>query len=110
RASAVVGTSFDAHPNETMMTMFYLDGDRLLLTHYCVARNQPRLAATSFADGGRTITFTFLDSTNLKSRNQGHMDKAIFRFIDENHITSQWTWYQDGKESWMEEIHLERLP
>lgn len=110
RASVVVGTSFDAHPNETMMTMFYVDGGRLMLTHYCVARNQPRLVATSFADGGRTITFTFLDSTNLTSRDQGHMDKAIFRFIDDNHLTSQWTWYQDGKESWMEEIRLERLP
>lgn len=110
RGSVVVGNSFDAHPNETMMTMFYLDGDRLLLTHFCVARNQPRLVATSFADGGRTITFTFLDSTNLTSRDQGHMDKAIFRFIDDNHMTSQWTWYKDGKESWMEEIRLERLP
>lgn len=108
--SVVVGTSFDAHPNETMMTMFHLDGDRLMLTHYCVAKNQPRLVATSFADGGKTITFTFLDGGNLSSRDRGHMDKAVFRFIDDNHTTSQWTWYQDGKESWMEEIHLERVP
>lgn len=107
--SVVVGTSFDAHPNETMMTMFHLDGDRLMLTHYCVAKNQPRLVATSFADGGKTVTFTFLDGGNLSSRDRGHMDKAVFRFVDDNHATSQWTWYQDGKESWMEEIHLERV-
>jgi hypothetical protein len=36
------------------------------------------------------------------------MDKAIFRFVDDNHVSSQWTWYRDGKESWMEEITLER--
>lgn len=108
RGTVVVGTSFDAHPNETMMTMIHLDGDRLMLTHYCVAKNQPRLVATSFADDGKTITFTFLDGTNLPSRDRGHMDKAIFRFVDENHVTSRWTWYQDGKESWMEEILLER--
>lgn len=110
QGSVVVGTSFDSHPNETMMTMYYLDGDRLMLTHYCVAKNQPRLVATSFADGGKTITFTFLDGTNLTSRDRGHMDKVVYRFIDDNHLTSQWTWYQDGKESWMEEIRLERLP
>jgi predicted enzyme related to lactoylglutathione lyase len=37
------------------------------------------------------------------------MDKALFRFIDDSHFTSQWTWYQNGKESWMEEVRLERL-
>jgi hypothetical protein len=36
------------------------------------------------------------------------MDKAVFRFADDNHFGSQWTWYQDGKESWMEEIKCER--
>jgi hypothetical protein len=106
--SVVVGTSFDAHPNETMLSLIHLDGDRLMLTHYCVAKNQPRLVATSFADEGKTITFTFLDGTNLPSRDRGHMDKAVFRFVDENQVTSKWTWYQNGKESWMEEITIER--
>jgi len=108
QGSVVVENSFDAHPNETMMTMFYLDGERLMLTHFCVAGNQPRLEATSFDNEGRTITFTFLDATNLPSRDNGHMDKAVFRFIDDNKFSSQWTWYQNGKESWMEEIVCER--
>jgi hypothetical protein len=108
--SVVVETSFDAHPNETMMTMFHLDGERLMLTHYCVAKNQPRLVATSFADDGKTITFTFLDGANIPTRDKGHMDKAVFRFIDDNRVASRWTWYQNGKENWMEEIQLERKP
>jgi hypothetical protein len=108
QGTVVVGTSFDAHPNETMMTMIHMDGERLMLTHYCVAKNQPRLVATSYADDGKTITFTFLDGTNMPSRDRGHMDKVVFRFIDDNHVAARWTWYQDGKESWMEEISLER--
>lgn len=106
--SVVVETSFDAHPNETMMTMFQMDGERLMLTHYCVAKNQPRLVATSISDDGRQITFTFLDGGNLPSRDKGHMDKAVFRFLDDGRVTTQWTWYQDGKEQWLEEIQLER--
>ena len=90
--------------------MYHLDGERLMLTHYCVAKNQPRLLATSFSDNGKTVTFTFLDGTNLPSRDRGHMDKVIIRFVDNNHVISQWSWYQNGKESWMEEIQLERLP
>ncbi len=110
RQSAVmVISNFEAHPGETMATMIHMDGDRLMLTHYCVARNQPRLEATSIEDDGRTITFAFRDGTNLPSRDTGHMDKAIFRFVDDTHYSSQWTFYQDGQESWMEEIVYERV-
>ncbi len=110
RESAVmVISNFEAHPDETMATMVHLDGDRLMLTHYCVARNQPRLEATSIEDDGRTITFAFSDGTNLPSRDTGHMDKAIFRFVDDTHYSSRWTFYQDGQESWMEEIVYQRI-
>ena len=88
--------------------MYHMDGDRLLLTHYCEAGNQPRLVASSIEDGARTVTFTFLDATNLPSRDHGHMDKAILRFLDDDHFSSRWTWYQDGEETWMEEIVYER--
>jgi hypothetical protein len=108
KGTVVIESSFDAHPNETMMTMFHMDGERLMLTHFCVAKNQPRLVATSFSDDGKTITFTFLDGGNLPSRDRGHMDKALYKFIDDKHVSTQWTWYQDGKEKWMEEIVLER--
>lgn len=108
QGSVVQFTSFDAHPNETMLTLIHMDGDRLLITHYCVAKNQPRLQLTSLEDEGKTAVFTFLDGTNLPSREKGHMDKVIYRFRDEDRFTSQWTWYQNGQERWMEEIGLER--
>ena len=109
KGSVVVGNSFDAHPNETMMTMYHMDGDKLMLTHYCVAQNQPRLVATDFSQDGNTITFTFKDATNIPSRNKGHMDKLVLKFIDDDNFTSRWTWYQNGKEKWMEEIRLKRI-
>jgi hypothetical protein len=106
--SAVMETSFDAHPGETMLTVFILDGEKLRLTHYCVSKTQPRLEATSFEDGGGVVTFTFLDGGNLPSRDKGHMDRAVFRFEDANHLTTRWTWYQEGREKWLEEIRLTR--
>jgi len=106
--SAVEERSFDAHPGEAMLTIVHMDGDRLMLTHYCAARNQPRLLATSISPDGNSVEFTFLDATNLPSRDKGHMDKAVFHFIDDRHFTTRWTWYQDGKEQWLEEIQMER--
>lgn len=107
--SVVMETSFEAHPGETMATMIHLDGDRLLLTHYCVARNQPRLVLTGVSEDGTTCDFTFLDATNLASRDKGHMDRCLVRFNGPDFFTSRWTWYQDGQESWMEEIVNERV-
>jgi hypothetical protein len=108
--STVLETSLDAHPGEEMATAFYLDGDRLLLTHYCVAKNQPRLEATAFADGGRTVVFTFKDGANIPTRDRGHMDRAVFTFEAPDRVRSRWTWYQDGKEKWFEEILQTRRP
>ena len=65
--------------------------------------------ATDVADGGRRVTFSYLDGTGLPSRDHGHMDQAVFRFLDADRFTAQWTWYQEGSEQWMEEIEHRRL-
>lgn len=106
--SVIMETSFDAHPGEAMVTLFALDRGRLVLDHYCVAGNQPHLVATKFAPDGSEVTFTFERGGNLESRDQGHMDKAVFRFVGEDRFTSQWTWYAKGLERWMEQIEARR--
>ena len=108
--STVLETSVDAHPDQTMATAFHMDGDRLMLTHYCMAKNQPRLEATGFADGSRTVVFTFRDGANIPTRDKGHMDKAVFTFEAPGRVTSRWTWYENGKEKWFEEIVQTRRP
>jgi hypothetical protein len=82
---------------EDMITMFHLDGDRLLMTHYCGAGNQPRMKATASPDG-KTITFDFLDATNLPSADAGHMHRMVLSLIDSNHHTEEWTFLDHGKE------------
>lgn len=108
--SVVVENSFDAHPNESMLTTVVMDNDRVLLTHYCIAGNQPRLQLTSFDEPSKTLVFTYLDGTNLPTRDKGHMDKVVLKFADNDHATSQWTWYQDGQERWLEKIEMQRVP
>jgi hypothetical protein len=101
---------FVGQPEHTMVTMYHMNGPDLLLTHYCMAGNQPRMQATELAADGSTALFTYKDGTNMASRDEGHMDKASFKFVDADTFTSQWTWYEDGKESWMEEFTYVRKP
>jgi len=83
--------------SEDMISMIHMDGDRLLLTHYCEAGNQPRMSATASPDG-KTITFNFLDATNLISPDAGHMHRVVFTFVDANHHTEDWQFLDHGKE------------
>jgi hypothetical protein len=71
------------------ITMFYLDGDQLLLTHYCDAGNRPRMAGKISPDG-KTVEFDFVDIAG--STQHGHMHHAKFTLIDADHHTEEWTY------------------
>jgi len=86
------------HGPEDMITMFHLDGpNRLLMTHYCGAGNQPRMQA-GLAPDGKTITFNFVDATNLASPDAGHMQRLVLTLLDDDHHTEEWTFLDHGKE------------
>ena len=99
-------SNFAAHPGQAMITAYHRDVDRLVLTHYCVAGNQPTLEASDFAADG--LSFVYASATNIASRDEGHMDSLRLTFVDDDHFQSRWSWYQSGSETWMEEIRYER--
>src|ERR1700752_1450302 len=48
--------------NEEMVSIYHMNGDKLMMTHYCSFNNQPRFEAVVDGD---TITFRYVDATNL---------------------------------------------
>jgi hypothetical protein len=83
--------------DEDMITMFHMDNDRVLATHYCGAGNQPRMQASTSPDG-KTITFTFVDATNLTTPKTGHMHSLVITIPDAEHHSEDWTFTANGKE------------
>ncbi len=90
-----------------MVTMYYLDGDRLMLTHYCMVGNQPTMVAKEV--GSEEIRWEFVEATNLKSPEAGHMHSAVMRFPGSDEFQAAWTFRQDGKDAFTETIKVARV-
>lgn len=82
-----------------MVTMFHMDGSRLLATHYCAAHNQPRMAAVPGGDG-KSIQFNYVDGTNI-APGDSHMDNVKLTMVDADHHQELWTSTEKGKSSSM---------
>jgi hypothetical protein len=94
--TAVMETLFAGTPHE-MVTVYHLDGDELLLTHYCAAGNQPTMRAAPSSDP-RTLSFDFVRGTNMKP-GEMHMHSAKLVMVDDAHLESEWVSWKDGKPS-----------
>jgi hypothetical protein len=89
------GHTDGGNPPNHEITMFYVDGDRLLSTHYCDAGNRSRLEGKMSPDG-KTIEFSFLDVAG--STRGGYLKGFVFTIIDADHHTAELTFVMpDGK-------------
>ncbi|MBV9505444.1 MAG: hypothetical protein JO323_10640 [Acidobacteriia bacterium] len=92
-----------------MQTVYHLDGNRLLLTHYCALGNQPRMQANAYNASTGALSFAFLDATNLASPGAGHMHNAGYQFADSNHFTASWELFENGKKKTTETVQFTRV-
>lgn len=104
--SAVCEQMFPGTDHE-MVNMYHLDGDRVLVTHYCAGGNQPRMACSG-QTSPTVITFEPESVTNLKSPGADHMAKLELIMPDAEHLTQKWTSMKDGKTTESVEFTLTR--
>ena len=99
RGNAVVhemqeaNTLLDATKHDHPVTMLYVDGDQLNLVHYCDAGNRPHMIGKISPDN-KTLEFALVDVSG--STKNGHMEHAVFTYIDANHHTEDWTFMMPG--------------
>jgi hypothetical protein len=92
-----------------MTSVYHLDGHELRLTHYCGAGNQPRLKASQVDEQSGLLRFSFVDITNLKTPDSGHVHAVELRLHSAQNVTLTFTFVGGGRESY-ERIELTRLP
>jgi hypothetical protein len=81
-----------------MVTMFSVDGDRLLATHYCSAKNQPQMATRAIVDPqAKNLAFSLVRVTGLSSPGDWHNTGLVVTMEDRDHLTQEWTYLFNGK-------------
>lgn len=96
------------HGEGSMTTIYCPDGDAVMMTHYCMANNQPRMRATKVSADGKTVAFTYVDATNLAGPDAGRMSALVMKLPDADHLAQEWTWREKGKDPVVETFTLER--
>jgi len=80
-----------------MITMYSLEGDRILATHFCSAGNQPTMQTAPSPSANGKLEFHFVRLAGAKSTDEGHMVSLTLSMTDKNHLNQVWTFDDHGK-------------
>lgn len=92
--SAIQETLFPGQDME-MISMYTVDGGDLVMTHYCMLGNQPRMKADPKSPANKLI-FEFVGGGNLDPQKDKHMHAAELTIVDADHLQIQGTGWENG--------------
>ena len=93
--TAVEERIFADTPKE-MITVYHGSGENgILMTHYCMLGNQPRLQLEKSHE--IAFNFKYLDGVGIDREKTRHMGGMKLTILDENTIQQEWDYYEDGE-------------
>ncbi|MBM4071011.1 MAG: hypothetical protein FJ271_18985 [Planctomycetes bacterium] len=92
--SAVHETLFPGQPLE-MISVYTVDGPDLVMTHYCVLGNQPRMKADP-KSAANQIVWRFAGGTNLDPKKDKHMHEATLTIVDDDRLEVSGVGWENG--------------
>ena len=91
-----------------MINMYHLDGDDLVLTHYCAGGNQPRMRLDRAGSTVRRLIFEFDGGTNLDPATDHYIRSAELTLSEDGRLESAWTSWGAGEPAGGMTFHLAR--
>ncbi len=82
-------------PTRQSMTVYTMDGERMLATHYCPQGNAPRLYFAKTDEDG-SHHFEFLDGANLQNLDGSHEHAFWIRMNLPDHLVRSETYIANG--------------
>ena len=99
--------TLDPPDHGIMITMYRVEGGRLVMDHYCSMNNVPHMRGARSADG-KEIDFAFINASNMASPKDVHMHGLKLAFVDHDHLNHEWALYAQGKAQAPVVFHLTR--
>ena len=95
-------------PQRESLTLYHMDNESLIATHYCPVGNQPRLR---FKEGGSPslFVFEFISATNLAKPEAAHQHRFEMELLESNSFARSETYLENGKGD-AERIVYTRIP
>lgn len=98
-AGTVVMETMAPGTDHEMINMYHLDGDDLVLTHYCAGGNQPQMRLDRAASTADNLLFEFAGGTNLDPEVDQYIRSANLRLREDGGLDSMWKSYGGGEEA-----------
>jgi hypothetical protein len=94
----VVEETLGAGTPYEMVSMYHLDGNELVMTHFCSSGNQPRLRLDRAASRPGELRFTFVGGTNMDPAKDSHIHGLTMRPAGDS-LHHDWLSWKGGKEA-----------
>ena len=107
-AGTVVMETMQPGTDHEMINMYHLDGDDLVLTHYCAGGNQPTMRLDRAGSTGEKLVFDFTGGTNLDPASDPHIHALQMTMPGEGKLVSAWESWNGGAPAGRMTFHLTR--
>ena len=98
-AGTVVMEIMGPGTDHEMINMYHLDGEDLVLTHYCAGGNQPTMRLDRDTSTAEELVFVFTGGTNLDPAVDHHIHDAKITMVGGDEIVSFWRGFGGGVET-----------
>lgn len=106
--SAVFEHQFPGTPHE-MTSVYHLDGEELVLTHYCAVGNQPRMKLDRARSTAQELVFEFQGGANLDPARDGHVHAGRIRLVGEGRFDAEWYFHANGRLAGTNGFYMKRV-
>ncbi len=93
-------------PMEMLSTYHDVDG-KLVMTHYCMLRNQPKMRLVKSTPG--TLVFDLAPTPGLNAAKDKHMHGSTYTFVDAKHLKVECVSWDHGKAEGCHAVEYTRL-
>lgn len=105
--SAILEVLFPDTDHE-MVTVYHQEGDELVLTHYCVLGNQPKMRRVP-ADNGTSFEFECIAGSNTATEQEDHMHQGRLQRLGKDRMKSEWLRFKGGEHVSTAAFNLQRI-